>query len=762
MKDHNFLFHAMEQIDDDLIQEAAAPRHKKNLTRTVICAVAACLVLVIGCTFFLHPPAPQSQPGTIYYAENLWQQEDFQAYSLSYQTGSPSLLSHVTPLANSTDTLSSKHLSISADQTIKFETLVAQRYAVYYSPTGYPVFYDTQENREVDLQERILGDTTGIFMEFMEAAENKANELSPGMLLSETNRRLFWEYLYCISMDLPLQDVVAQTPDTSYLDVQSEWVDRENIYKVTEFWSKCWTAFVKADTDLYGQLYSINILGIDAAGGQCILRTNDIYGNGCAYLVYDIKTDKFTELPNADSLYGTMQTDGFIFRFSSDSSIATIAYPDAQFSGGNLYLDLTQRFTIPSEERYVGEYQGEELGVFFLKDGKAQKLTGAHAASELFVSKNNHVLYYKQIEPQQTGKSFHASDAIWFNRLNLYNRETDHWVFHTVSDGSQVSNQGITLQGNFIRFAAEETVVIMERGGSYFAYSLTDGKEITDDINAGQVAMYAHEQMIVYLENGKVYRKNVFADTGAEIICNASEYALNDDGSFVFAYNRGDRHVTCYNVATMESCTIAIEQQLCDQLFSTEGAVLQMNYNPEENTLLLSYYAETDQTSENSSDVDFYQMLEQINDNNPDDHFPNDPVVITDYNISEELMNIFRDSVYRYGHPDGVLSWETYYPEFLSVYEDLDSICEKLGLDISTIELDVNGTQFVLYQDEDETLTLTFYQFWGLFDYDDQNAGFEIRYNGESVCSFTFMAPDRSDTDAPHFELPFEIPPARS
>lgn len=761
MKDHNFLLEAIEQIDDDLIKEAAMPCRKRSWVPTFLCAAVACLVLVVGCSLFMSRPDPVSntKSGTLYYAENLWQRADFKAYSLSYRTSEPSLLSSHSPSAGSTNAVSSKNLSISADQTIKFETLIAQRYAVYYSDTGYPIFYDTQEDVQVDLQERILGDTNRIFMEYMEAAERKANEMYPGMLRSETNRRLFWEYLYAISRELPLQDIVAQTPDTDFMNDLYGWDDREIEAKNTEFWTMCWAAFVGAETDLDGQLYSINILGIDAKGGQCILRANDIYGNGWAYLIYDIKTDTYKDLPNCDRV---SMNDGYLFRFSSDSSIATIASPDANFSGANLYLDLTNRFVVPSKERYVQNYMGENLGVFFLNEGKAQMLYGSHGSSELFVSENNGVLYYKQIEPSQTGKSFHASDAVWFNRLTLYNKDTDHWVFHTVSDDSQVSSKGITLQGNFIRFAAQETVVIMERGGSYFAYSLKDGSDITEEITAGKITMFAHEQMIVYLENGKLYRKNLFQDTAPEVICDADNFVVSDDGAFVFAYHLSNRFVTCYNVATLESCTITMEQQMCDQLFETDSAMLQMNYNPEENTLLLSFYVEAEQNTENTSDVDFYDLLMQLNDKDPSNHFPENPTIITDYTVSEEIMDAFRDSMHRYLNPNGVISWETYYPEFLSIYEDLDSICKKLGLDFSEIMLDVNGTQFVLYQDEDEKLTLTFYQFWGLFDYDDFSAGFEIRYNDTEV-QFTFLTPSSEETDPeepPKINLPFEILPA--
>jgi hypothetical protein len=738
LKDRELLLDALGQIDDALIKQAARPTKKFAFIRGICIATAACLALAAGTALFLHKrPGAKPEPGAdskLRTAENLWEKSDFGAYSLFYQTRDAYRLQSLASQSVS-ESIASKPLSVAADTTIKFETLLAQRYAVYFSSTGYPIFYDTQENREVDLNERILGDTSAIFEKYMTAAERKAEELYPGMLKSNTNYRIFREYSSLVSRHLPTSEIQKETPDVTFMyDLDLGYFDSDE-ERIAMFWALCWEVFVQAETNLYNQLYCVRVIGIDARGGLCILSTHDFYGNGCGQLIYDIKTDTSTELPNN----GIMLSDGYIFHFSADSSIATIAFPDAGFHGGNLYVDFAQRYHIPSVERFVNDYKGEQYGVFFLNGGRAETLSTVRGASELLISPNNRVLYYKQMNPELSGKSFYASDSVWFNRLNLYNKDTDNWVFYTVTDEAYI-NRAATLQGNIVGFAAEESVVIMEQGGSCFAYSVESGKDITEEVRNGEIAMYAHEKMQVYLENGKLYRRDLFADSLPETICQAQQYVLSQDGAFVFAYQTGDSYVTCYNVATLESCRIDIDSQMCNQLFSTPNAILQMNYSEEENILLLSYYVDTDISTEHKSNVDFYELVEKTENREFWVAFPKNPVVITDYTISEELMDAFRESAYHYNHPDGVITWETYYPPFLSLYEDRTSILEKLGLP-ADVELDVNGTKFILYDQNGERLELIFYMFWGLFDYDDHNAGFEIHYYGkEGITDFTFNA----------------------
>lgn len=769
MKKNEFLQDAIGLIDDSLIAEANAPvQEKRTLPQWAKwCAAAACLVLIVGGLFAILKltMSPASTLPQLSETTNLWQQSDFDVYSLSYLPSGANPVSYqsgqagVVLLGNETSQsgITSKSLSIILDKTIKFESLVAHRYAVYRSDTGYPVFYDTVENCQVDLQERILGDTDWIYLEFMAAAEKKAEELYPGILYSDTNRKLLWQYLYGIIQDMDLSGVVAQQPDTAFMDYLADKPDEDPEYRNTLFWDMCWAAYAYAETDLQGEMCCMQILAIDAVGGICIIRVQDVYGSGCQYLTYDITTDTCQELPDANnSLIGIMQSDGYIFRFSADSSIATVAFPKAGFYGANLYQPILNRYKIPSIDRNVMDYQGEQYGAFFLNGETAVKLNGALGSSELFVSEKNRVLYYKKMPEASSGKSFFASDSVWFNRLQLFNKDTDRWIFCSLANGSSISKE-VELEGNFVRFAAEETIAIMERGGKYFAYSLESGKDVTDDILNGDISLYPHEQLLVYEENGSLYKRQLFSDQAPALISKADTYLLSSDGAFAFTYCADDGYILCWNTDTLECCRIDIDAQMLQQMRSAKGAVLQMNYNEEENTLLLSFYCDEDLDTSTQSDLDFYATLEELTNSYTDF------VTITDYTVDESIMDAFRQLADDYEQLAGSFVFGYHYPPFLDRYDTRYTIFGKLGLEEPTEPLSVNGTHFVLYDKGDEKLILEFHKHWGLFDYSGYYPGLLIwYYYGDETLQVAFDSPKEKEdpqTQIPLPELPVEIPP---
>lgn len=769
MKKNEFLQDAIGLIDEELVMAAGHSGHKRRTAAWVRwVAAAACFALLLGGLQYILPDKedkilPGIDSKTIKVAENLWQKEDFNAFSLSYRSAGPRKLSahsggRVVLLTDTTlntaseqTVFESKTISISQNQTFKFERLIAQRYAVYRSETGFVMFYDTVEDYQVNLQERILGDTSGMLTQLKETAALVADEKYPGFLDSPVNRQILDLYLTHTANGTLAEhwnDITALIPDTGFLNAMG-YEYREEDEKRSICWNLGWEIYVacldRMDDESLQKPYVVTILGIDEANGICIIATKTITGSGAQFFVYDVRSDTCTNLTGgAESLSGMLQIDGYTFRFSADGTVATVAYPAAYLSGGNLLGDLTQRFVVDTENRLVTNYLGENLGVYFLENGTSHEFqysfsqTLAPGASELFVSHNNSVLYYKQMEEASAGKTFYASDVVWYNRLKLHNRDTDHWVFHTVGENDQVGRQ-IVLQGNFVRFAANETVALMERGGDYYAYSLHDGSEVTQDIQDGKVSMYAHEQLVTICKDGQLYVTNVF--TGQrQTLGKADAYILSSDGAFAFAHCSGDDYVTCYNVASGENCRIAIDRELSTQLFAREDAVLQMSYNEQENTLLLSYYAEEDVTNRYDTDVDFYDLLAQLQDQNPESMYPDHPKMITDLTVTEEVMEQFRDSAYRYDHPEGVITWETYYPEGMTVYENKSTVFECLGLTAPENYLDVNGTQFVLYEDEDEKLLLTFWQSWLLFDYQDLEAGFSIEYTvDDKVYNYRFV-----------------------
>ena len=763
MKKNEFLQDVIGLIDDELVMAADHPGHKRRAavwSRWV--AAAACLVLLLGSllSFLMGQEASiltQQGDGTITVATNLWQQENFNAFSLSYSSPVPLktpahsgaqvvLLSNTTASAHSGQTvLETKTISISPNQTFKFERLIAQRYAVYRSETGFVMFYDTVEDRQIDLQERILGNTDNMLAELKKAAYIEADTRYPGFLNSPVNRQILDLYLtYAANSTLPehWEDITALTPDTDFLNAMGFTHGTEE-EKCNMCWNLGWELYIVGmshlDDEMSQKPYTVSVLGIDETNGICIIATKSMGGSNAQFLMYDVRTDTCKVLTkDGNSLNGSLQNDGYLFRFSADGTVATVAYPEANLSGGNIHGDITQRFVLDTDNRLVANYQGEQLGVYFLVNGTCQRIQSGFAASELFISPNTSVLYYKQMQGGSAGKTFYASDVVWYNRLKLCNRDTDNWVFHTVDEDYQIGRE-IVLQGKFVRFAANETVVIMERGGDYYAYSLHDGKDVTQDIKDGTVSMYAHEQLATSCQAGQLYVTNVF--TGQQqILGRADRCILSSDGAFAFVYCEGDGYVTCYNVASGENCQIAIDKELSAQLFAREDAVLQMSYNEQENTLLLSYYAEEDAENRYATNVDFYDLLAQLQDQNPNSFHPNNSKVITDMTATEEIMELFRSSAYRYDHPDGILYWENYYPEGVSLYQNKSTIFECLGLTEPENYLDVNGTQFLLYEDEDEKLDLIFWEGWLLFDYQDHDAGFHIEYtaNGK-VYEYSFI-----------------------
>jgi hypothetical protein len=323
---------------------------------------------------------------------NLWQQSDFDVYSLSYLPSGANPVSYqsgqagVVLLGNETSQsgITSKSLSIILDKTIKFESLVAHRYAVYRSDTGYPVFYDTVENCQVDLQERILGDTDWIYLEFMAAAEKKAEELYPGILHSDTNRKLLWQYLYGIIQDMDLSGVVAQQPDTAFMDYLADKPDEDPEYRNTLFWDMCWAAYAYAETDLQGEMCCMQILAIDAVGGICIIRVQDVYGNGCQYLTYDITTDTNyaldidTNLLEINKQYNIVFSEGGLHFRGSDEHTESLTNTIGKWSVGIGSYDINDKCYYTDEPHKGYDVWKNENGYgfsFILLDRSVKKIT---------------------------------------------------------------------------------------------------------------------------------------------------------------------------------------------------------------------------------------------------------------------------------------------------------------------------------------------------------------------------------------------------
>ena len=760
MRKSDLLQDAMGMVDEKLVWDArtgATGKGRRLLLR--ISAVAACVALLLGLSFWLIP-----RESTVVTAKNPWEAEGFRAYSLVYtslsaqssgpaqspgivflsQTDAATVPSTTMPLPE--NVVVSTPISVSNADTIMVETLIGGRYAAYISDTGVPVFYDTATGVTVDLEERILGEDRVTIDRLLEDVTRIAKWKYPGILDAPENKEFFLEYVVSFVDRIPMADYDTKPLNTDFMDDLDGYRYTEQAYRRAEFSGMCWEAWTEAlrDYDRNGddypyRPYHVKFISVDAVTGMCVCVTRDIVGNGGKRWVYDIRTDTLSTGIALNSFSDA------VLRFSPDGNIITVASNTAVSSGANIDKDFTHRFSVESFDRWISKYQGEDITVYDRSTGKSYRLSGTKSASEGFISESGSVVYYKKMDSAAAGKSFFVSDLVWYNRLDRYDRDTDSWVFcSSVADGDPYS-QHVTLQGNFVRLIGEESAVIMEREGRYYAYRLKDGQDITRQVTAGDYPMMAHERLMVYQSDGFLYKKDLFSGEAPQLIGKADTFILSQDGAFAVYYGEGERVASCVNVATLEGCAIALDAQLTQQMQNTEGAVFRINYNESENSLLFSFYVPEAASETSQSGVDFFGQLRELVDEKDGNWESVASKVITDRPISEEMMNEFRASCDRYLHPDGVVSWETYYPPGLSAFEDRFTIFEKLGITPPEDYLDVNGTKFILYEDDDERLVLTFWQYWKLYDWNGNSTGFMMEYylDGVPICFYEFANPQR-------------------
>lgn len=773
MNDKEYLFEAIGDIDDDLIDDAAIPKPKRRLWPLMAAAACAAILLFVILSGAIGQPGP-IEPVQMNTAQNLWQRNDFAVFSLSYAPAKGQALSYgagdhgihflgtsTTQATGETPTIQTTPLVISGDQTLALEALVGRRYIAYTSEKGYPVFYDTQTESLVDLQERILGDTNGIFLELMNNIELQAQQDYPGFLNSSTNRRILWEFVYYLSRGLPIEDVQKQSPDTEFIRFYDgyKYTNEENL--TSAFWQFCLELYANADQTAR-RPYSINVLGIDPVGGNCIIQVSDVHGFALRYMRYDIVTDTCTAISDTSGMRVIYGARGYEFSYSQDGALAAAHYPKVNTYYLDPLGDYIKRYEYPTYSRWLGRYEGEEIRLYLLNDNnRTITVLGPLASSKVHYAEDNSVIYYRIMPEECKGRSGYFTDAMWYNRLNIVAADSDQWAFYPLKDigqDDQISDP-IILQGNVVRLAANSTVAIMERGGEYYAYSLADGQDVTREIREDRVSMYLHEQYVCWLEDGILYRKNIFRDGEPESLGAANAFHMSNDGAFAFTYRTGDAFVTCINVATLESCIINIGQQLVDQFLAAENAKIRMAYTDHDNTLLLSFYAE----EETHKTVDLHGILKEMPPIGDYNIIPEDPVVITDLKAPDWVVEGYRNAAAKFDHASvGEQLKYSYYPEFAPRYIDGEDLFAHLGLERPEPFAHLQGTRYILFEKGNESLILEYYVGWGVFDYDHDLAGVRILYiNGNREYTFLY-APEFSKPVEPpmipDIDLPFDIP----
>lgn len=612
---------AIGMIDDDLITETR-PIPNRKPQRSVFVkwgAVAACLTVAFAATALLFPPSFQmpaetqhpsiTPPGSepTYYAPtvatNLWELDSFDSYSVVFGKSESAPTPQFIPLSATTDDSLQSNLLTVDTPTVRLESFLDKRYITYYEELGIPIFYDLQENCEVNLEDRILGENRFDGKKFYAVAEQMLEERCPGLTLSENNRIYLREHIDSNLNLIPFNPSVE--PDLTYVRIKYPEYTLMEDWLLKQFKTDCTAAIVDAYNELedeYAHIpYRVRLLGVDSVSGVCVVCVVDLIGNCLDYLTYNLTTNECKPLP--EGMSGVMLQFGTVFHFSHNGSIATVSFPYVKYFKQPYapYHDLWQRQYFSSTS-YRITYYGEQYGCFFLDSGNAYRIDlnktitqpALRGMSQLYISPNSNTVYFQKYNFLHAERIMNVDSIQWYNRFEQFeNRKADEWVFCSFNDSTHNARNGlITLQGNFVRFIANETAVIMEQEGKYYAYSLENGEEITDQVRNYELPLMAHDRLLVYTEDGYLYTKDLFSDEAPKQIAKADQVIFSNDGAFAFIYNQGDTFVTCINVASLDSCRIEIDSALCDQLFNTPDAVFQMLYNDSENVLTFSFYHE--------------------------------------------------------------------------------------------------------------------------------------------------------------------------
>ena len=621
-RSNELLQDAIGMIDDDLVTEARPNSQRKPQRSTFLKwgALAACLTVAFTTTAILLAPSfktpsitpPISQSISItppisestYYpptvATNLWELDSFDSFSVIFGKSESAAAPQFSSLsATTTNSLQSNLLTMDIPM-VKLESFLDKRYIIYYEELGIPIFYDLQENCEINLEDRILGENRFDEQKFYTVAEQMLEERCPGVTLSENNRIYFREQIDSGLNHIPFTPSVE--PDLTYVKINYPSYVLMEDWLLKQFKSDC-TAAISNAYNVLGDEYAhipcrVRLLGVDSVNGICVVCVVDLIGNCLNYLTYNLTTNECKPLPQGIS--GSMLQFGMVFHFSHNGSIATVSYPYVKYFNPPHYApyhDLWQRQTFPSTS-YRITYYGEQYGCFFLDDDIVYSLnsvTTVRGMSQLYIAPNSNTVYFKKFNFLHAERIMNVDSIEWYNRFDQFeSRKADEWVFYSFTNPTLTfPDRSIILHGKFVRFIANETAVIMEQEGKYHVYSLESGEDITEKVMNYEIPLMAHDRLQIYLEEGYLYSKDLFSDEAPRQIARADQVIFSNDGAFAFLYTQGDTFVTCLNVASLDACRIEIAPALCEQLFSTPNAVFQMIYKEDENILTLSFYQES-------------------------------------------------------------------------------------------------------------------------------------------------------------------------
>ncbi len=649
------LLDALGRIDPALIEEAE-PKQKKKIKAIpwIAGGLAAAILLAV------LPPVLSGIGRNRFerYLTNPWEMDGFRIVTvghsaptevkaeekryLSFALDEPAPLPEVTvpETEAETDAVTESETSPEAgaevfsvtvplDTSIRIESLIADRY-ILYEQGAETVIYDLETGTNVNLTERVLGDdlTRTEYFRADLLEHLRTNDWFPDAEIEPAKESAFHAYvtdfLKALDEGKTYGEYTGKTGEQAGLDFSRK--RRDPYYcgmtdtELLDLFDRAVLAWRDAMiTDMENGFYLpawLHVFATDTVHGTVIYQLRSRAG-GHGIFRYDLKTDSFGLLPpdRRNILQGTITSFAGEpeFVFSPDGRYLTVSYTNAAGMSGTVKDHPLHPGDFVFDEDYPLQhfcYLGDCVGVFDLETGDSLCYgfdsgdgyygdTAASTAGRL--SPTGATVWYRAYLDGK--KSFRIDPATFQDHRGYYPHEGDQWFFSLLDGG-----KGILLEGNFVRFAKDDTVVIMEKDGEYRAYDLIrQGEEITAEVKSGRTGLMAHEYYALTVTDGVLTRTHLFDGSAPEVILSGDAVCVSDNGGFAFAYSSEKGTATCLNVATLETYETAVSPDFAAELAAAGNVGFSFRYLSEENTLFLSFFRESDDHKEEG--IDFFGII---------------------------------------------------------------------------------------------------------------------------------------------------------
>lgn len=646
------LLDALSQINPKMIGESEPGTHKKKITARAWIAggvAAAILLCAIPVSLLARKPKARANP---------WDRDDFRMITVGFSSPAsvpvtqtsfgkksavlPRFTSEMTvpevtegePVPETEEEYVAQSITVPINADVKIESLIADRYLLWYEDKLTPVFYDLQTKKTFDFSSLIVDPDQRTGPVFFDDVLSLVDRFD--LTISEVPSQIpaFRDYAHAFLLAYVEGTPLPENGDS--LDFSRTSGDVAGYYHTNEEKLAAFEEALKGRCDQLLYEYEegtyrpvvVQIFCVDALRGRVFYHAHnhgysslvqqDIsdYDSRFGTHMYDLSTGEITDLPEefTSRAIASLGLGLDIASFTPDGGRLLFVSPSG--NGGGHYDDMTGWSDADMDMslyRYKGEivrYLDFESGAsFLLGDSTCGRETEVYASSMPELSPTGRYVYYRAYTDGEKFFGFYREDML--GRLDaLHFRDTDSWCFVGVKEASERErgkNVFLLLTGNFVRFVRNDTAVVMEKDGKTHVYSLVKGgKEITDSVESGKVLLDAHEYYRLVFEGGVLYRVPLFDGSEKEAILRADTVCLSDDGAFAFGYEKGADHAVCVNVATLESRNIRLDPAFVRELSEAGKVGFSFTYDEENNVLFLSFYR---QSEEEQTDFDLFDEL---------------------------------------------------------------------------------------------------------------------------------------------------------